>query len=172
MGGNRKSIFGAKFVSFNIIATMAIGGLWHGANTTFIFWGLYMGIALVIEKHLRNFNEKHNIAVPVIVRRILTFHVVTFGWIIFASESMTNAWIMIQRIFSGFSAPSEYVTLAILALIACGIFIQNIPESKTKIVTSYIQSRPIMAQAAIFGVGLMLLSTLSGNVSAFLYGFF
>jgi len=172
MGGNRKSIFGAKFVSFNIIATMAIGGLWHGANTTFIFWGLYMGIALVIEKYLRNFNEKHNIAVPVIVRRILTFHVVTFGWIIFASESMTNAWIMIQRIFSGFSAPSEYVTLAILALIACGIFIQNIPESKTKIVTSYIQSRPIMAQAAIFGVGLMLLSTLSGNVSAFLYGFF
>lgn len=172
MGGNRKSIFGAKFVSFNIIATMAIGGLWHGANTTFIFWGLYMGIALVIEKYLRNFNERHEIAVPAIVRKILTFHVVTFGWIIFASESMTNAKIMIGRIFSGFSNPNEYFSLAVIGLIACGIFIQNIPEANTNRISSYVQSRPIMAQAAIFGVGLMLLSALSGNVSAFLYGFF
>ncbi len=172
LGGNRNSIFGNRFISFNLIATMAIGGLWHGANTTFIVWGLFMGIALVIEKYLRNFNEKHNIVVPAVLRRIITFHVVTFGWIIFASESMTNAKIMFSNIFSGFSTSSELITFAVVVLIACGIFIQNIPESRTSQITAFIQSRPIMLQAAIFGVGLMLLSALSGNVSAFLYGFF
>lgn len=63
---------------------------------------------------------------------------------------------------------NEYFSLAVIGLIACGIFIQNIPEANTNRISSYVQSRPIMAQAAIFGVGLMLLSALSGNVSAFL----
>ena len=172
LGGNRNSIFGKKLVSLNIIAVMAVGGLWHGANTTFVLWGLYMGVVLVIEKWMRSFNEKHNIAIPAIVRRILTFHVVTFSWIIFASESVGNAKIMVGRIFSGTFSGTEYVTLAIVGLIALGIFIQNIPESKTKKITTYIQARPILVQALIFGAGLMALSSLSGNVSAFLYGFF
>jgi alginate O-acetyltransferase complex protein AlgI len=172
LGGNKTSVFGAKFVSLNLIVTMTIGGLWHGANLTFVIWGLYMGVMLLVERSIRNFNEKHNIDVPSWLRRLLTFHVVTFGWIIFASESMSNVKIMLGRIFSDFTAPTSFTTLAIVFLIACGIFIQYIPKNSTGKIGTFISTQPIFVQALIFGVGLLLLSVFSGNVSAFVYGFF
>lgn len=172
MGGNRTSIFGPKFIAFNLIATMTIGGLWHGANTTFVFWGLYMGILLVVEKFLREFNAKHDINIPIWIRRFITFNVVTFGWIIFASESMANVQIMLGRIFSDFSAPPVHLTIALVLLICCGIFIQYLPPEKTSAVTTYISRQPIVTQAAIFGTGLLILSTFSATISAFVYGFF
>lgn len=172
LGGNKKSIFGTRFVVFNLIATMTIGGLWHGANMTFVFWGFYMGVILSIERVLRNFNEKHDIHIPAWIRRITTFHLVTFGWIFFASESMSNAWIMIGRMFSGFSEPVTYTTVAIVFIICCGILIQYLPKNNTQRISQYISTRPVFVQACIFGVCLMLVSALSGNVSAFVYGFF
>ncbi len=172
LGGNKKSVFGARFVAFNLIATMTIGGLWHGANTTFVVWGFYMGLMLIVERGLRNFNERHNIDVPAWLRRILTFHVVTFGWIIFASESMSNVRIMLERIFSGFSTPPTFITVPVVILILCGIMIQSIPDTVTGRISTTISTKPIFAQALIFGVGLMILSALSGTVSAFVYGFF
>lgn len=172
IGGNRKTIFGARFLSFNVLAVMTIGGLWHGANMTFVVWGFYMGLTLAIERALRDFNERHDIHVPDWFRRILTFHIVAFGWIIFASESMANVKIMLGSLFSGFTSPPVFTTTAVLLLIACGILIQAIPIATTGKVSTYISTRPIPVQALVFGVGLMLLSALSGNVSAFVYGFF
>lgn len=172
IGGNKRTIFGSRFLAFNLIMVMAIGGLWHGANITFVVWGLYMGITMSIERVLRNFNERHNINVPAWLRRVITFHVVAFGWIIFASESMSNVKIMLGRLFSDFSTPPAFTTTAIILLVACGILIQYIPKTSTSRVSNYIATRPIGIQALVFGVGLMLLSALSGNVSAFVYGFF
>ena len=173
LGGNRRSFLGfRKLVALNVIITMAIGGLWHGANTTFVVWGLYMGVMLVIERGLRNFNERHNIEVPAWVRRLLTFHIVTFSWVIFASESMSNVKIMIGRIFSGFSAPPTLLSVSVVVLILCGILIQGIPKTYTTRITTFVNTRPLLMQAAIFGIGLMLLSAFSGTISAFVYGFF
>ncbi|MFN8015972.1 MAG: MBOAT family O-acyltransferase [Acidimicrobiia bacterium] len=172
LGGNKKSIFGKRFIAFNLIATMTIGGLWHGANITFLVWGFYMGVMLTIERWLRAFTQKHEIVIPKIVKQIATFHVVTFGWIIFASESMSNARIMISKMISGFSEPVTLTTFAIVILILCGILIQSIPQRITGNFSSRISAQPIYLQALVFGVALMLLSALSGTVSAFIYGFF
>lgn len=172
LGGNKKSIFGARLVGFNLIATMAIGGLWHGANSTFVVWGLYMGIIMVVERWIRAFNERHDIVVPVWIRRFLTFNIVTFGWVIFASESLSNVRVMLGRVFSDVSAPTTLVSFAVIILILCGIFIQSIPQNVTGRVSAKISTQPIMTQALIFGVGLMVLSAMSGTISAFVYGFF
>lgn len=172
LGGNRTSIFGTRLTAFNLIATMTIGGLWHGANMTFVVWGFYMGVMLAVEKAIRAFNTKHDINVPVWIRRIATFHVVTFGWIIFASESMSNVKIMLSRVFGDFSAPTEHVTYALVLLCLCGILLQYISPRYTSHITNFISQQRLVAQALIFGVGLMLLSALSGTVSAFVYGFF
>ncbi len=172
LGGNKKSIFGAKFVAFNVVLTMALGGLWHGANITFVVWGLYHGVVLVIERILRNFNERHEIEVPAIIRRIITFHVVAFGWVIFASESLSSAQLMFSRVFSGLNDSPSLVTATIVLVVLAGICIQFIPPKYTSQVSTYLSSKPIFVQALFFGVGLMLLSALSGRVSAFVYGFF
>lgn len=172
LGGNKKSIFGAHFISFNLIATMTIGGLWHGANITFVVWGLYHGIALSIERGLRNFNERHNIEVPLLLRRFLTFNIVAFGWVIFASQSLSDAWTMISKVFSGTWADPQYLTIALALLIIAGICTQMIPKKYTQSVGTYVSTQPITIQAVLFGSCLMLLSAMSATVSAFVYGFF
>lgn len=172
LGGNKKSIFGIRFVSVNLVLTMLIGGLWHGANITFVVWGLYHGIMLVIERRLRSFNEKHDIVVPVWLRRILTFHVVVFGWVIFASESLSAAWTMLSRVFAGATPSPTLTTFVIVLLVMCGIGVQFLPTQLTGRVGTYMSTQPLFVQALFFGCGLMLLSAFSGRVSAFVYGFF
>jgi D-alanyl-lipoteichoic acid acyltransferase DltB (MBOAT superfamily) len=172
LGGNRKSIFGARFIAVNVILTMAIGGLWHGASMTFVLWGLYHGIMLAIERVLRNFNARHDIEVPAIVRRILTFHVVTVGWILFASQDLSSAWAITQKAFSAFSVPPAHITLALTVLIVAGICFQFLSPRLTGQVGTYISTRPIYTQALVFGVCLLFLSALSDTVAAFVYGFF
>lgn len=172
LGGNKSTLFGVRFIAFNVIAVMTIGGLWHGASLTFVAWGLYHGIMLVIEKGCRAFNDKHEIVVPTWVRRGLTFHVVAIGWVLFASASLGNAVTMYSRVFSGFSIMPTLFSGTVVILLLCGVGVQFIPVDQTGRVTTYISTRPIILQACIFGVGLLLLSAMSDTISAFVYGFF
>ena len=67
--------------------TMAIGGIWHGANWTFIMWGFIQGIGLVIShKFKKVFNAP--MGLQKFVQLFLTFHFVCLSWILFRSESI------------------------------------------------------------------------------------
>ncbi|MCP4902703.1 MAG: MBOAT family protein [bacterium] len=86
LGGNRK---GPIRTYVNLAATMLLGGLWHGANWTFIAWGAYQGFWLIVERlgGKRPFYSR----VPQSVQIGLTFIVVIFGWVLFRAESITHA---------------------------------------------------------------------------------
>lgn len=78
MGGNRKGKFRTYF---NLIATMVIGGFWHGANWTFLIWGLLHGVALAVHKvwmQITKSREKKHSVVANGVSIILTFFFTTF----------------------------------------------------------------------------------------------
>lgn len=100
LGGNRK---GKIRTYLNLILTMLIGGIWHGANWTYVFWGLLHGLALAVHKAWMDLTgsakKKHN-AVLTVISIILTFLFTTFCWIFFRSESLTQAFEIIGRIFS------------------------------------------------------------------------
>lgn len=89
LGGNRK---GKKRTYLNLIITMLIGGLWHGANWTYIIWGLFHGFGLAIHKYYIGKVKSGNI---LLVNKILsiglTFIFVTFCWIFFRAESCSKA---------------------------------------------------------------------------------
>jgi D-alanyl-lipoteichoic acid acyltransferase DltB (MBOAT superfamily) len=88
----------------NIIVTMALGGLWHGANWTFVIWGIAHGIGVAIA-HLAG-RSRILSHVPRFVSIIITFHVVTVLWILFRAPNLDVAW----RIASGpFVAPMNDV---------------------------------------------------------------
>ena len=95
LGGNRK---GKARQYINLSLTMLLGGLWHGANSTFVFWGALHGFALCIDKMIP---KKKN---PPIIIRILnivaTFTFVSFAWIFFRAESFSKAWTVIKAIFT------------------------------------------------------------------------
>ncbi len=82
LGGNRK---GKARMIFNLFAVWFLTGMWHGAGWNFILWGLYYGVLLCIEKVVL-----HNVLpkIPTWVRRVITFILVMFGWLLFASEGM------------------------------------------------------------------------------------
>ena len=172
LGGNKKSIFGKKFVSFNVILTFLIGGLWHGSNFTFVVWGLYHGILIALERPLRGLLKRQNIQIPKIVKQLITFHLVTFGWILFNSESFDKAKILIGRITNGITIADSKTTIAIVLIILAGLGFQYIKESFTTNLLEVLSAKPVIVQALVFGFCLFILSTFSGNVSAFLYGFF
>ena len=81
MGGNRK---GTIKTYTNLFITFLIGGLWHGANWTFVIWGALHGFAMCIHRLWKNFNFK----MPHFVAVIITFLFANFTWVYFRASSI------------------------------------------------------------------------------------
>lgn len=80
LGGNRGSR------DRNLFLTMLLGGLWHGANWTFVLWGAYHGAALIVHN-----KGKDAVKLSAPVAQALTFVAVVFGWVMFRAESVRQA---------------------------------------------------------------------------------
>lgn len=95
LGGNKK---GLARKCLNIFIVFFVSGLWHGANLTFIIWGCLHGIMLIGENLLpkREFKNRFSIW----LMRIVTFILVCFTWIFFRSQTLNEAGIVIQKIFT------------------------------------------------------------------------
>ncbi len=109
LGGNRHGI---KKTTRNLILTMALGGLWHGANWTFVVWGLYHGLLLAIYHLFRGNNDKPTSA-PLFRRALSTFiffHLICLSWLLFRADSMSQAIDLLAQFLTnpGFSDFSEY----------------------------------------------------------------
>lgn len=103
LGGNRSG----KFVTFrNILLTMALCGLWHGASWTFVCWGIFHGLLLIGNHLFRAKRDNTDLGSRLFLLRmikvIVTFHFVCIGWLIFRAKSLTQASIMINRILFHF----------------------------------------------------------------------
>ena len=100
LGGNRK---GGIRTNVNLMITMLLGGLWHGANMRFIIWGALHGTALIIQKFkIQKFKIQRfqNSKIQRFVNVFLTFNFVAFCWIFFRSNDLSSAFTMLNRIFS------------------------------------------------------------------------
>ena len=101
LGGNRKGKF-RRYV--NLMATMLLGGLWHGAGWTFVVWGVLHGIYLTINHLWREIiGEKHLRWVPnwlgSLTGGTLTFIAVVAAWVVFRSNDISHAKIMLEAMF-------------------------------------------------------------------------
>ncbi|MCR4905517.1 MAG: MBOAT family protein [Clostridiales bacterium] len=103
LGGNRVSK--PRWV-FNIAVVWMLTGLWHGAAWTFVLWGVYYGVFLVLERLLWG---KKIAGIPVL-NRLYTLLIVVIGWVIFRSESLTYAFGMLRAMFGGYGLGSGTVT--------------------------------------------------------------
>ncbi len=96
LGGNRKGNFRTYL---NLLITMLLGGLWHGASLKFIVWGGLHGMALAIHKLWMEVFKKSPAIIPGFVSWILTFHFVLFCWIPFRAENGEMAWQLFQHLW-------------------------------------------------------------------------
>ena len=93
LGGNRK---GVKKQIRNILIVWLLTGLWHGANYTFIVWGLLFGIMLIIEKFILSKYLKNT---PYIIKRIYTLFIVLISFVIFRADNINEAFNIIKGLF-------------------------------------------------------------------------
>lgn len=127
LGGNRKGTFDTYK---NMFLTMVISGLWHGAAWTFVIWGVAHALGRCLTRELER-TSFYKERVPKLVKQLFVFTFVTFTWIFFRAESITDAWVIIARIFtSGFTNP--YCPLLMLALVFAVWLYQFAYESRLK----------------------------------------
>ena len=99
LGGNKK---GKLRQYVNLSLTMLLGGLWHGANWTFVFWGGINGLALCFDKLCKEIfhHEKPDTGIMRVIKIITTYVFISFTWIFFRSDSFGHAWTIIKGIFT------------------------------------------------------------------------
>jgi alginate O-acetyltransferase complex protein AlgI len=107
LGGNRK---GPRRTYLNLAIVMLLGGLWHGANWTFIAWGAYHGLLLAGERWLGKQSVYHRLPRP--VRVGITFVLVLVSWVFFRSENLPDA---LRYLGFMFGAGGEGVGAVLLA---------------------------------------------------------
>ena len=132
LGGNRG---GERATYRNLMITMLLGGLWHGAAWTFVVWGAIHGGALTFEQyrhHRRSGRASHPPPDTVwrrIGHRVVTFHIVCFAWVFFRAETFHVAWVILTRLFVGWGQPTPLITGGVVLAIAFGIAMQYIPSN-------------------------------------------
>lgn len=135
LGGNRK---GKVRQYVNLIITMLLGGLWHGASLNFVAWGGMHGIALAIHKWTREHvfhHDKHyqSSGIRWFMAVVLTFHFVAFCWIFFRNHTFVDSWTMITQILYDFH-PELFPQIIsgywmVFAMIVGGYILHFVPDS-------------------------------------------
>jgi alginate O-acetyltransferase complex protein AlgI len=120
LGGNQVS---PSRLYFNLVVVFLLSGLWHGATWSFIFWGAYHGLFLVLE---RLFLLKWLGKLPKLVQVAFTFVVVLFGWVFFRVEKLSDAFEYIGAMFhteGHWQAPAAEVVWMTLVAAVFAVFV-------------------------------------------------
>lgn len=162
MGGNRCSPFRKNF---NLMMTMFLGGLWHGANWTFAAWGVYHGALLILfHKFERPWSK-----VPIFFQRAATFLLIAVGWVFFRSPSFAQAgdWLASLAGYHGIGLRSlGNGNEKLILLICAGIFVTQKFENASHFTKLHLLGRP--QQVALGGAFALAVLYLSES-SRFLY---
>lgn len=173
LGGNR---YGTLNTFKNLLTTMFLGGLWHGANWTFALWGVLHGLFLILQRLLQHINfhlliKKNKISVFFrdTLSIIIVFSLVTFGWIFFRSPNIQVAFEIIAKIltfdnFNVFLIPNKFLVIKCFLLISLLMSLELLIYFNARILSnSYIKlsSIPVVLWA------ISLFGTFAGN--SFIY---
>ncbi len=156
LGGNRGS---PARTHWNLLLVFFLCGLWHGANLTFVVWGLYHGLFLILERtRFGKLQEK----APQMLRHFYTVLVVMGGWVIFRSETIVGSWHYFLSLL-GLQSPfapkpyEQYITPQVMLalLLGCGFSGPTLGFVKEKCRCA-VQRIPAASQAPVRAVGLVL----------------
>ena len=176
LGGNRK---GKLRQYINLILTMLLGGLWHGASLNFIVWGGMHGVALAAHKlfsqeilhHARSYCPR---GIRKWAAILLTFHFVCFTWIFFRQASFSAGQTMLLRIFSDFHA-ELWLQIAsgykyVLAFMAFGFLTHFLPDAwQERIIAALHRCNVVVCALLLTAVIYIVIQIKSSTIQPFIY---
>ena len=146
LGGSRH---GRMKTHRNLFLTMAIGGLWHGASWSFMVWGMFHGLALIVHREFQLFKAKHarleafvDSKFGTLLSMFLTFHAAIIGWVFFRVQDVGQAFFMVKRMLLMspiytraenhsflILKPELPVLVPVVLLMVLGLLVTNLPVS-------------------------------------------
>ena len=160
----------------NIMITMVLGGLWHGAAWTFVAWGALMGIGQSFGHVRRASRVRRGLPavaegrVRIWVQRFLTFQFVCLGWVFFNASGMSQAFTLLGRLVSGWGEPSPLVTPLLVIIVAGTLASQFVPQLKVSRLQALFSRQAAAVQVGILGFALLVITTYGPvGVAPFIY---
>jgi alginate O-acetyltransferase complex protein AlgI len=172
LGGSRH---GTAATVRNLVVTMLLGGLWHGAAWTFIAWGAFHGVGQAIEhvwrgaRIARGQTPLPDGRVAAVLERAITFQVVCMGWVLFRAHSLDDVMALTSRALSA-PGPSPLVTPLVIGAIALGIVTQYLSGSPWRATVSAFARLHPLAQATALGSAMAGITALAPDgIPPFIY---
>ncbi|MGJ8585346.1 MAG: MBOAT family O-acyltransferase [Marinosulfonomonas sp.] len=167
LGGNR---CGRRRTYINIMLTMILGGFWHGANWTFLVWGIWHGGIMAVERWM---GAKQTVSVwPRAISMPLTFAMVMVGWVVFRSPNLGSAFAMYRGMLglNDFAISPDVLwriktsEITVLLLVSAAVFFPSFSDWRMERLAPPIQSL-LMTLIAILAISRMV----GQGYSPFLY---
>ena len=176
LGGNRKG----KFRTYiNLLVTMMLGGLWHGAAWSYLVWGTFHGVCLVVERMVCGRREnciqlgKGHLAMALsrCLSMLFVFILVSFGWLLFKLPHFDDAIAYVNCIITKYTSMQEIIQDIIISKY---IYIYMIPVILYHFLYYYKEKQwmkryLLRYDYILYGIMLFLIITNSGSVSSFVY---
>jgi alginate O-acetyltransferase complex protein AlgI len=160
----------------NIMITMVLGGLWHGAAWTFVVWGTLQGVGQSFGHIRRKSRERRGLPgvaegpVRDWVQRFLTFQYVCLGWVFFNATGMSQAFSVIGRLFSGWGQGSPLITPLLVITIAGTLASQFVPPLRVDRLQAAFSRQRTAVQVGLLGFALLGVTTFGPvGVAPFIY---
>ena len=175
LGGNRK---GKLRTYVNLVLTMLLGGLWHGASWNFVVWGGLHGAALALHKGLRSLlhrpKQYRSTGWRKVAAVLITFHFVCLCWIFFRNSTFDGSISMISQIFTSFHpelAGQLFVGYwKVFALMGIGYLLHWCPDSWQNAFSRGMVRMPVVVQAFILITLIFLvIQVKSSDIQPFIY---
>ena len=166
LGGNRQG-FARQCV--NLIVTMLLGGLWHGAKWTFVVWGGLHGSVLALERIWDRHRPEGWPRLPRWIGIILTFHIVVLGWVFFRAESFAAAIAYLGGLGGGGAGELALTPLAV-GLIMFGLAIHAAPPMLMQRIAIRLRAWPAPALGLATGLTILIVDAMRfEGVAPFIY---
>jgi D-alanyl-lipoteichoic acid acyltransferase DltB (MBOAT superfamily) len=171
LGGNRKGRFRQYF---NLMVTMLIGGLWHGASWNFIFWGFLHGVALALDKLKNTFITIPKNFFTRTIGVIVTFNFVCFCWIFFRAKSFSIAVQIIYQITYRFHIAVAmqwiYGYKYVFVFMMLGYITHFIPKSTHTLAERALTHSPLLVKSLVVAIAIWLvIQVKSSDIQPFIY---
>ncbi len=177
LGGNRK---GERRTYLNLLLTMLLGGLWHGAAIRFILWGALHGVALALHKMWLKVvpwaqpDGRRMHPVARLFGVVLTFHIVCLGWLVFRANSMQTVELLLHQIFTSFDTSLIPQVVGgytgVMMLIALGYLMHFVPARGDRWMQGLVTRAPMGVQVALLvAVIWMVMQVKSSEIQPFIY---
>ena len=165
LGGNRK---GRGHTYVNLLLTMLLGGLWHGAAWHYVLWGGLHGAGLAGERAI---DRRRGTRAPrhPWLRRVLTFHLVCLAWVVFRANSLGAVGELLRQLAIGGGATT--LSAVVLLAVGAGLALHLLPESSgLRLRLLFARLGPIPQGVALAGVLALMSAVMGGQgVAPFIY---